>query len=209
MKPYSEVITEEAKSDSGLFTVHWVDEKLYFEIPYDMLEREMLLVSRVASTATNVGFGGQKTNTQTVRWQRHNNNVLLRIVSYVNVADDSLTISAAVESANFEPIIRSFDIEAFNADSNAIVIEVTSLYGTDVPVLGLQSSRRTSYGVRRLDTNRSFPSSAKSYPRNIEVRSVLTYDATKAPSNASTGTLSLEMNHSMIQIGRASCRERV
>ena len=198
MKPYSEVITEEAKSDSGLFTVHWVDEKLYFEIPYDMLEREMLLVSRVANTATNVGFGGQKTNTQTVRWQRHNSNVLLRIVSYVNVADDSLAISAAVESANFEPIIRSFDIEAFNADSNAVVIEVTSLYGTDVPVLGLQSSRRTSYGVRRLDTNRSFPSSAKSYPRNIEVRSVLTYDATKAPSNASTGTLSLEMNHSMI-----------
>ena len=64
-----------------------MDEKLYFEIPYDMLDREMLLVSRIARTATSIGFGGQKTNTQTVRWQRHNNDVLLRIVSYVNVAD--------------------------------------------------------------------------------------------------------------------------
>ena len=198
MKPYKEVITEAARSDSGLFIVHWVDEKLYFEIPYDMLDREMLLVSRIARTATSIGFGGQKVNTQTVRWQRHNNDVLLRIVSYVNVADDSLAISAAVENANFEPIIKSFDIKAFNEDSAAIVIEVTPLYATDVPVLGLQSQRRTQYGVRRLDTSRSFPSSAKSFARNIEVRSVLTYEATKAPSNASTGTVSLEMNHSMI-----------
>ena len=198
MKPYREVITEAAISDSGLFIVHWVDEKLYFEIPYDMLDREMLLVSRIARTATSIGFGGQKTNTQTVRWQRHNNDVLLRIVSYVNVADDSLAISAAVENANFEPIIKSFDIKAINEDSSAIVIEVTPLYATDVPVLGLQSGRRTQYGVRRLDTSRSFPSSAKSFARNIEVRSVLTYEATKAPSNASTGTVSLEMNHSMI-----------
>ena len=198
MKPYIEVITEAAISDSGLFIVHWVDEKLYFEIPYDMLDREMLLVSRIARTATSIGFGGQKANTQTVRWQRHNNDVLLRIVSYVNVADDSLAISAAVKNANFEPIIKSFDIKAFNDDSAAIVIEVTPLYATDVPVLGLQSQRRTQYGVRRLDTSRSFPSSAKSFARNIEVRSVLTYEATKAPSNASTGTVSLEMNHSMI-----------
>ncbi|MCH8145629.1 MAG: zinc-dependent metalloprotease [Gemmatimonadetes bacterium] len=198
IKPYGKVITEAARSDSGLFIVHWVDEKLYFEIPNDMLEREMLLVSRIARTATSIGFGGQKTNTQTVRWQRHNDDVLLRIVSYVNVADDSLAISAAVENANFEPIIKSFDIKAINDDSAAVVIEVTPLYATDVPVLGLQSQRRTQYGVRRLDTSRSFPSSAKSFARNIEVRSVLTYEATKAPSNASTGTVSLEMNHSMI-----------
>ena len=110
IKPYGKVITEAAISDSGLFIVHWVDEKLYFEIPNDMLEREMLLVSRIARTATSIGFGGQKANTQTVRWQRHNNDVLLRIVSYVNVADDSLAISAAVENANFEPIVKSFDI---------------------------------------------------------------------------------------------------
>ncbi|MCZ6917084.1 MAG: zinc-dependent metalloprotease [Gemmatimonadetes bacterium] len=197
-KPYSEVITAEAKSDSGLFIVHWVDEKLYYEIPNDMLEREMLLVSRVARTAQSVGYGGQKTNTQTVRWQRHNNDILLRIVSYVNVADDSLAISGAVENANFEPIIMSFDIEAFNDDSSAVVIETTPLFSTDVPVLGLQAARRTTYGVRRLDTDRSFVLSAKSYPLNIEAHSVLTYDATKAPSNPSTGTVSLEMSHSMV-----------
>ncbi|MCH7865246.1 MAG: DUF5117 domain-containing protein, partial [Proteobacteria bacterium] len=88
----------------------------------------------------------------------------------------------------------------YAARETKVVIEVTELYSTDVPVLGLQQSRRETYGVRRLDTDRSFVQSAKSFPQNIEVRSVLTYEATKAPSNASTGTVSLEMNHSMIML---------
>ena len=70
IKPFEEVITEDAKSDTGLFTVHLVEDKLYYEIPNDLLEREMLLVSRIARTATQVGYGGEKANTQVVRWQQ-------------------------------------------------------------------------------------------------------------------------------------------
>ncbi len=198
IRPYSEVITSEAVSDEGLFTVHWVEDKLFYEIPFERLDQEMLLVSRIARTPTGAGYGGQKANTQTVRWQRRDKRVLLRITAYENVAPDSLPISAAVVNSNFEPIIRSFSIRAFNPDSTALVIEVTDLYSTDVPVLGLQESRRTEYRVRRLDEDRSFVESANSYPQNIEVRSVLTYEAPEPPSNPSTGTISMEMAHSMI-----------
>ena len=62
IKPYSEVITDEAVSDSGLFVVHRIDEKVYFEIPDSLLEVEMLLVSRIAATANNIGYGGMKVN---------------------------------------------------------------------------------------------------------------------------------------------------
>ncbi len=67
IKPYHEVITAEAKSDSGLFIVHKVKDKWYYEIPMDLFEREMLLVSRRARTAANIGYGGEKNNTLTVR----------------------------------------------------------------------------------------------------------------------------------------------
>jgi hypothetical protein len=70
IKPYDEVITKEAKSDEGLFTVHKVDEKYYFEIPDSLLEREMLMVTRIAKTASGIGFGGGKSNTQVLRWQK-------------------------------------------------------------------------------------------------------------------------------------------
>jgi len=198
IQPYDEVITAEAESDPGVFTVHWVDDQLYYEIPNEMLDREMLLVSRIARTATEIGYGGQKVNTQSVRWQRRSKQLFLRIVSYVNVADTTAPIATAVRNANFEPIIRAFDIEAFNPDSTAVVIDVTDLYSEDVPVLGLPAGQRTEYGVRSLDGNRSFIESARSFPENVEVRAVLTYSASEVPSNSSTGTITLEMAHSMI-----------
>ena len=128
IKPYNEVITKEAKSDSGLFIVHQVEDKWYYEIPREVLEREMLVVSRRAQTAANVGYGGEKNNTITVRWQHHNNHIYLRNVSYTNVADDSLPIYEAVRNANFEPIISGFDIAAFNTkvvDSTTTEVWVT------------------------------------------------------------------------------------
>ena len=41
-KPYAEVVTASAKTDSGMFIVHRVDEKLYFEIPDSLLGRDVL-----------------------------------------------------------------------------------------------------------------------------------------------------------------------
>lgn len=214
LKPYAEVVTAQAKSDSGLFVVHQVEDKWYYEIPLGMLDREMLLVSRRARTATAIGYGGEKNNTETVRWQRHDNRVLLRVVSYTNVADDSLPIFQAVRNANFEPIVKAFDIAAFKvdtatADTLAAVIEVTPLFTTDVPVLGLSRSTRERFKVRNLDKDRTFVNWVHSYPQNIEVRVVMTYDATQPPSNAATGSISLEMNHSMILLPEEPMQARL
>ncbi len=210
-KPYSEVVTDTTGTDTGLFTIHYMDggSTLLFEIPDSLMNREMLLVSRVARTADNIGYGGEEANTQSVRWQRKGKNVLLRSVSYENVAADSLPIAEAVRNSNFEPVIASFDIEALNKDSTSVVIDVTKLYTTDIPSLGLPKSAREEYKVRRLDDDRSFLNRAASYPENIEVRSVLTYDAAEPPSQSSTGTISLEMNHSMVLLPAVPMQERL
>jgi hypothetical protein len=197
-KPYRDVITDEAKTDSGLFHVHRIEEKLFFEIPAALLDQEMLLVTRIARTHTSIGYGGEQSNEQVLRWQRQEKKILLRTVSYVNVASDSLPIGTAVRNSNFEPIVAAFDIEAFTPDSSAVVVEATALFTKDVPVLGFPSSRREQYRIRRLDEARTYLVSARSYPRNIEVRHVLTYDAAQPPANASTNSISLEMNQSMI-----------
>lgn len=207
MKKYSEVITDEAVSDSGLFVVHKVDDEYFYEIPNDVLDKEMLLVSRIARTADNIGYGGEQIGSQMVRWQRHDNSILLRIMSYSNVAPDGDPMELAVQSSNFEPILQSFDIEAINKDSSAVVIDVTGLYSEDVAALGLPKRRRDAYKVRRLDEDRSFISSIHSYPTNIEARSVMTYDATEAPSASATNTISVEINHSMVVLPEEDAAE--
>lgn len=211
IKPYDKVITEGAKSDDGLFTVHMVDDKHYYEIPDSLFNREMLMVSRISKTATGIGFGGGKINTKVLRWQKKPKKVLLRVVSYGNYAADSLPIHEAVVNSNFEPVLFSFDIKAFNKKDSlnpATVIEVDPMFTKDVNALGMPDRFRERYKVSRLDGDRSFIESIKSYPLNIEARHVKTYMAKKPPSNQSLGSISVEINNSMILLPEEPMKRR-
>jgi len=198
IKAFKELITDRAKADTGLFTVYTQGDSTFFQIPNGLLGRDMLLVTRIARTATNIGYGGEQVNEGVVRWTRQADRILLRWVSYLNVADDSLPIARAVEAANFEPIIASLPVQAYNPDTTAVIVDATKLYSGDVPLFGLDRNRRETFGVRKLDEGRSYLQSVHSYPENLEVRTVLSYDATKPPSNEETGTITLEMALSMI-----------
>ncbi len=213
IKPYDEVITKKAKTDKGLFAVHSLDDKYYYEIPDSLLNREMLMVTRIAKTATGIGFGGGKQNTQVLRWQRKNKQILLRVVSHQIFASDSLPIHEAVENSNFEPVLYAFPIKAFhkdsvNASNNTTVVDVTGLYKKDIKALGFPNSRRKQYKISQLDDSRSYIDTIRSYPLNIEVRHVKTYNSAKPPSNASTGSISLEMSNSMILLPKTPMKRR-
>ena len=209
MKAYDEVIPASAETDEGLFTVHTVGEDLFYEIPLERLGKDMLLQSRVAKTAEGIGFGGEQTDFSVIRWDRIGDKILLRRLSYENVAPDSLPIYRAVRASNFEPIVASFQIQAMSPDSSAVVVEVTDLFTDDVPLLGLQERRREGFGVRRVDADRTFVLWARSYPTNVEVRRILTYVATEPPSNSATNTISLETNHSMVLLPEEPMQPRL
>jgi len=202
IKPYAQVITKDAKSDPGLFTYHKVKTKHYFEIPSTLLDKEMLIVSRIAGITQGLTFGGAGMKSrpqQVVRWQKKDNTILLRSVSYNNIANEDDPIYTSVKNNNFEPIIMSFKLAAINKEKKNYVIEVSKLFTTDVQMIGpLNAGQRRRFGIRRLDRTRSLINHVHSYPKNIEIRHILTYNGTKLPSNAVTGALSLEMNQSMI-----------
>ncbi len=210
LKPYKKVITNEAKSDAGLFAVHKVGDNYFYEIPDSLLTREMLTVTRISKTATGIGFGGGKQNTEVHKWERKNNNILLRTVSHEIYAADSLPIHEAVVNSNFEPIVGSFAIKAIRKDSTSTnyVIDVTDLYTKDVQTLGLPDRSRKQYKVSRLDDSRSYIDTIRSYPENIEIRHVKTYNAGNPPSNASTGSISLEFSNSMILLPEVPMERR-
>ena len=208
IQPYADVITKEAQSDDGLFTVHKIDDSFFYEIPDHLFDKEMLMVTRISKTASGLGFGGGKQNTQVLRWQKKDKKVVLRVVSYEVFAADSLPVHEAVVNSNFEPILYTFPIKAFSIDSTATVIEVTDLFNKDVKALGLASRSRKRYKVSRLESEKSFIESVKSYPKNIEARHVKTYAASEAPSNSSTGTISIEINNSMILLPENPMKRR-
>ena len=111
-------------------------------------------------------------------------------------------------NSNFEPVLYTFPIKAFSTDSTATVIEVTDFFNKDVKALGLPSYSRKRYKVSRLESEKSFIESVKSYPKNIEARHVKTYAASSPPSNSSTGTISIEINNSMILLPENPMKRR-
>ena len=209
-KTFDDIIGKDAKSDEGLFNIHEVKDKFYYEIPDTLLGKEMLMVTRVAKTANGLGFGGGKQNTQVVRWVKKRNNIILRIVSYENVAADSLPIHEAVNNSNFEPIIASFAIEAKGKDSlkPSSLIEVTKLFTNDVKTLGISNRYKKRYKISSVDTKRSYIESLKAYPLNIEARHVKTYKSSAPPSNGSLQAFSVEINNSMILLPETPMKRR-
>ncbi|HLT08539.1 MAG TPA: zinc-dependent metalloprotease [Cyclobacteriaceae bacterium] len=209
IKAYSQVITSAAKSTEGLFTIHELDNKYFYEIPDSLLGREMLVVTTIAKTASGIGYGGERTNTQMVRWDKHGHNILLKVVSYNNSAADSLPIYQAVKNSNLEPVLYKFPIKAYKNSQSQPVIEVTDLFTKDVQAIGLPKRNRDQYKVSRLDTDRSYIDRISAYPINIEARYLMTYVASEPPSNASTGSISVEMNSSMVLLPKTPMMQRL
>ncbi len=200
LKKYSEVITKDAKTSRGLFTVHFVKDKYYFEIPLKEFNKDFLLVTTQAETQPGLGYGGDAVNQQVVRWEKMGDKVLLRSVLFASVAADSLPISYAVKKANQPPVLMAFNMQAYNNDSSAVVIDVTELFTTDVPELGMNKFARTTFKVQRLDTKRSFIDFIKAFPDNLEIEATLTYAASGVPLDNSLGTISITMHHSMVRL---------
>jgi Met-zincin/Domain of unknown function (DUF5117)/Domain of unknown function (DUF5118) len=179
IRPYERVITKEARSDAGVFTVHRIKDRVYYEIPKDRLGREFLWVSQIARTTLGAGYGGQAAGNRVVRWERRGDRVLLRAVAYDVVADSGAPIAKAVEAANYSPIVMAFNIEAIGKD-DAPVIDVTRLFTTDVP----EFSGRTRVGARAFDASRSFVERTVAFPENVEVEATHTYNNPPEPAAA-------------------------
>ena len=65
--------------------------------------------------------------TRVIRWERKDNRVLVRAVSYTTVADSTNPVYQAVQNSNSEAILGAFPVEAYGPDSSAVV-DVTRMF---------------------------------------------------------------------------------
>ncbi|NHN28061.1 zinc-dependent metalloprotease [Flavobacterium jejuense] len=214
IKDYNTVITKEAKTTSGLFKVHKVTDKYYFEIPNNLLNREMLLVSKFTKVPEGLGGGyvnaGSEMNSQMIIWDRFEDKLLIKVKSANSIANDSLPINISVKANNNDVTLYAFDINAFSKDSTAIVIDVTKFFSTDVKAIsGLSPRIRDTYKVKNLDENRSFINYIKAFPLNIEVLQDFTYNASKPSILENTETISVQMSQSLILLPENPMRPRI
>jgi hypothetical protein len=207
-RPYQQVVTSGARTRDGLFKTHRIGARLLFEVPRSALNKELLLVTRLSRAPVNATLAGQQVGQRRVlRWERRDNRVLVRTVSYETVGDTANPFHTAVQASNFEPILASFNVEAYGPDS-AAVIDVTRFYTAPVPELG-PGGQFTG----NPDANRSFIESALAFPENVEVEAILTYTGggaaggrggAPAPAGrgggGAAGTSSVQLHWSMVKL---------
>lgn len=209
-KPYKDVITDKAITRRGLFTVHRVEDRWYFEIADSLLGREFMAITRFSKTAAGGGiYGGELANQQTLSWDKGPAHTLfLRVITLVSMADSTNKIYKAVKNSSVDPIAAAFDIKAYGRDSTSVVIDVTDYFKGDNLIVSIPQGIKSRMRLGGLAADRSFIQHINTYPINTEVRSVKTFSSGggmaspfgisfSSPTDAA-GAVTLELNTSLI-----------
>ena len=213
IKPFAEIITAKAKSKTGLFKTHKVDDKWYFEIPDSILNREMLVVTRLAKVPAGVKvgnqqYGGEQLNEQVWQWERRGKQIFIRVPSYAVRASENSDMYQSVKNSNLSSILASFDIKAYNKDTTGVVIDVTDFYNGDIIAIGATDELRKAYKTSMFDAGRSYLDTIKTFPLNIEVATTKTYRSVESPIDNSIGAITFEFNTSMLLLPKTPAKAR-
>lgn len=219
-RPYKEIITDKAITDNGLFKVHMVEEKYFFEIPNDMLGRDILIVSRLSKApADGDAYAGDPINQKTIRFEKGpKNKIFLKLISFLEVGRDSTEgMYKNVLNSNFQAIASAFDIKAFSKDSSASVIEMTDYINGDNDIFFFSANAKRSLGLSgSAQSDKSYIVGLKSFPNNIEIKTVKSY--TSIPPATGGGTagvgatagrpVTLEINTSLVVLPKVPMQQR-
>ncbi len=196
---------------NGVFKVHTKENKLYFEIPNNLLGRDFLLASRVSATSNNkeIVAGQMPRQPLVIRFSKDDDKVYMHLVNTDNVCDENSDIYKSLERNYLNPIMASFGIKAISPDSTSTVIDVSKFFCSDEKELNpfrKKSLLDNLYGNTPMsgtfDATNSKILNSKSFPYNLNVRSRLAYTVQKEPFVA-------EMTRSIILLPEEPMKPRI
>jgi len=229
-KEFSKFIDSTTVSQEGLFGVHYMNDKWYFEVSEESIGREIMAVSRYSQTAAGGSiFGGELVNNQVIKFEKGpKDQLFLKSISYVIMSPDSTKpIAQAVRNSSADPIIGAFEIKAIKNDTvnhkKSFVIEVSSTFEGDDQTFSLSPQTKQLLNITSIQKDRSYINSIKSYPNNIEIKTVKTFAVSSPrielkpspsvgsylPASLDAGVVTMEFNTSFIVLPKEPMRKRL
>lgn len=210
-RSYRRVIQPDAITRKGLFTVHKVEDKYYFEIPDSLLGNDLLVVTRISRGAAGVragysGYAGDQIGSTVIRFEKGpDDNLFLRRVSFGDYSGDSTnSMFDAVVRSNLQPLAASFGISAYTPDRKGSVIDVTNYINGDNDVLFFSPGVKQQMKVGRMLSNMCYIKDIQPYPLNVEIRTIKTYEREASGSSSFTW----ELNTSVLLLPRVPMKKR-
>ncbi|NLR61084.1 zinc-dependent metalloprotease [Chitinophaga polysaccharea] len=219
-KPFAEVITDKAKSDSGLFNIYKLDDRFFFEIPDSLLGRDILVVNRISKSAAGLrammmGFSGDIINENVIRFEKGpNNRIFLKNISYSEVSKDSTQpMFTSVRNSNLQPIVAAFDVKALSKNEKGSVIDMTEYLSGDNDIFFFDGQVKNMLKLGGVQPDKSYISDVKSYPLNTEIKTVKTYSKSGGPAGPGMppspgGNATVELNSSIVLLPEVPMQPR-
>jgi hypothetical protein len=183
-KLYRDIITDKAITQKGLFSVHRINERYFFEIPVALFDKDILIISRIVQAAGAVkpangqGYSGDKINENVVQFTKGpNNKIFIKKISFTLRSKDSSDngMYRSVVNSNLQPIAAAFDIKAYSDDRASAVIDLTDYINGDNPLFSFENLYKAGMGLGAIQNDKSYTEDIHGYPENIEVQTVKTF----------------------------------
>ena len=154
----------------GMFTVHVVCDRVMFEIPPALLNRDILANTEFAALSTGIDFvaPGSAVDNRVIRLVRLGNKVMLENVRYEIWARERTNLQRGVEAASLRTVLRAFDVIR-EGKGGAPIIDITSILVGEVPA-GFALDLMRQFNMRMVDPRRSYIQTVKAFPENIDIR---------------------------------------
>ena len=202
----------------GLFNVQKHKDDYYFQIADSLLGRPFLCTTRFVSTPVNLGvYGGELVSSHVLYFEKHGEQVLLRVLAYDATADSTDQIHRALEAATENPIVASFKVDKESGDSlhrHHTSIKVTDFLKGDNILTGFGEQTKERFKVAALKADQSYIDGVNTYPINTEVKTVKTYAArggSQGQTNLAsmlTGQATFRLNTSFVLLPKEPMRPR-
>lgn len=196
---FEKIASESNLVSRGMFNVYAQDGKYYFEIPVSLLQRNMLVVNklqRVPFELNDAGVNrGTNYETQMIRfeWNKEEKKIRVRQSRPLPESPENDAITRSVRDNFISPLIADFKLEACNADSTSVIIQINDIYD------GSETSINNVFDNINLGTSAvkdlSRIMSIKAFPNNIVATSELT---TKVREGMSAVNVTVEVSSSLV-----------
>ena len=209
---YEKLLKDGGSECEGMFTVRHIKDDWYFEVPDSMLGQLLLVVTRFK--AVPQGFkmlSGEEVNRSVVYWEQHNDKTLfLREYVQSQFARPGDKIAESLKESTVDPVIGKFDIIGRNPETQAQLVNMSKFLLSDNKTCGFTSGDRSILGIGSLAQDRTFMDTIKTYPINVEVVTLRTYNITsgKLPA-AATGSVTVKLNTSMVMLPKEPMQPRL
>ena len=178
------------KTIDGMFKIHIVKDKYYFEIPKDLMKRDFMISSRVSSTSNNkdVAAGQMPHNPVLVTFSADDKKVYMHRKMVRNLCDTTSNMYEAFQRNFSNPIWEAYKIESLSPDSSAYVVNMSALFITDVPEFSPFRSENIMDVLRKKKAMKGSLVAAKSsilgmkcFPLNINIKTLMSYTVDGGP----------------------------